>query len=330
LKEKSLSAQVIGGNEGMDSMKEATRDRYGQTLARLASVDRNIVALDCDLGRSTRSYDIAAIDEKRFVEMGIAEQDMISTAAGMAKMGKTVFANSFAVFITGRAFDQVRQQIALPSSNVKICGSSAGLTIGADGSTHQSLLDVALMRLLPNMTVLVPADGDQTEQAVRAACKFHGPVYLRLSRYETPNFLGADLPFQIGKAQELRPGKEIILASCGPVLFNVLSAADLLKRRGLEVGIVNFHTIKPFDRELVARIAMDSRFIVSVEEHSVYGGLGSTLAECLAELPATATRTTLKRIGVQDCFGESGSADELLEKHGLDAEGIARFVCTLL
>jgi transketolase len=314
----------------MEEKKEATRDRYGKTLATLAAMDRNIVAMDCDLGRSTRSYDIAAVDEQRFIEMGIAEQDMISTAAGMAKMGKTVFANTFAVFITGRAFDQIRQQVALPRANVKVCGSSAGLTIGADGSTHQALLDVALMRVLPNMTVLVPADGNQAEQATRAAYEHQGPVYLRLSRYETPNFLASDLPFQIGRAQELRRGKEIVLVSCGPVLFNVIAAAQLLQSRGKEVGIVNFHTIKPFDRELVTSLATNYRFIVSVEEQSVYGGLGSALAECLAELPAVQSRAVLRRIGVQDCFGESGTADELLKKHGLDADGIAKFIDALL
>jgi transketolase len=314
----------------MELKKEATRDRYGKTLSALAAQDRNIVAMDCDLGRSTRSYDLAAVDEKRFIEMGIAEQDMISTAAGMAMMGKVVFVNSFAVFITGRAFDQVRQQVALPGSNVKVCGSSAGLTIGADGSTHQALLDVALMRVLPNMMVLVPADGNQTEQAVRAAYKHAGPVYLRLSRYETPNFVATDVPFLIGQAQVLKQGREVVLASCGPVLFNALAAADLLKRKGLEVGIVNFHTLKPFDREQVARLAADYRFIVSIEEHSVFGGLGSALAECLAELPTGGSRAALRRLGVQDCFGESGSADELLKKHGLDAEGIAGFVSALL
>jgi transketolase len=309
--------------------KEATRDRYGKTLAKLAALDRNIVAMDCDLGRSTRSYDIAAVDKQRFIEMGIAEQDMISTAAGMAKMGKVVFVNSFAVFITGRAFDQVRQQVALPRSNVKICGSSAGLTIGADGSTHQALVDVALMRVLPNMTVLVPADGNQTEQAVTAAYTHQGPVYLRLSRYETTNFLPVDLQFQIGKAQVIRQGGEIVIASCGPIMFNVLAAADLLRGKGLEVGVVNFHTLKPFDRELVASLAADYRFIVSVEEHSIFGGLGSALAECLAELPSAPSRAVLRRIGVQDTFGESGEADELLKKYGLDAESIAGVVAGL-
>jgi transketolase len=186
------------------------------------------------------------------------------------------------------------------------------------------------MRVLPNMTVLVPADGNQAEQATRAAYEHQGPVYLRLSRYETPNFLASDLPFQIGRAQELRRGKEIVLVSCGPVLFNVIAAAQLLQSRGKEVGIVNFHTIKPFDRELVTSLATNYRFIVSVEEQSVYGGLGSALAECLAELPAVQSRAVLRRIGVQDCFGESGTADELLKKHGLDADGIAKFIDALL
>lgn len=183
------------------------------------------------------------------------------------------------------------------------------------------------MRVLPNMTVLVPADGNQTEQAVTSAYRHQGPVYLRLSRYETPNFTAPDLPFKIGQAQELRRGRQIVLVSCGPVLFNVMAAADLLRSRGLEVGVVNFHTLKPLDREQVARLAAEYQYMVSVEEHSVYGGLGSTLSECLAELPGS--RAVLRRLGVQDCFGESGSADELLKKHGLDAEGIAGFVQAL-
>jgi transketolase len=182
----------------------ATRDAYGDALAELARADRNVVALDCDLGRSTRSYRVAEVDPGRFVEMGIAEQDMISTAAGLSRMGKVVFVNSFAVFVTGHAFDQIRQQVALPKSNVKICGSSAGVTQGRDGATHQSIVDIALMRALPNMTVIVPADGRQTRQAVRSAYELRGPVYLRLSRFGTGDSLPGDLDFELGRAQTLR------------------------------------------------------------------------------------------------------------------------------
>jgi transketolase len=310
-------------------VKEGTRDRYGKALARLAEKDRNVVALDCDLGRSTRSFDISAVDPERFFEMGIAEQDMISTAAGMATMGKIVFANSFAVFITGHAFDQIRQQIALPRSNVKLCGSSAGITIGADGSTHQAILDVALMRALPGMTVMVPADGNQAERVVQAAYEHDGPVYIRLSRYETENFLPLDVPFRLGEAQILRQGRGVALASYGPVLQNVLLAAELLEKRGMGVGVVNFHTLKPIDRDTIHALATQYGHIVSVEEHSIYGGLGSALGERLAEYSCPGPKAVLHRIGLQDSFGESGSADELLRKHGMDPDGIVDSVLAL-
>jgi transketolase len=309
--------------------KEATRDRYGKVLAEIARKDRNVVAMDCDLGRSTRSFNITDADPERFIEMGIAEQDMISTAAGMARMGKIVFVNSFAIFITGRAFDQIRQQISLPKSNVKICGSSAGLTEGPDGATHQSVLDAALMRVLPYMTVIVPADGNQTEKAVLAAYAHQGPVYLRLSRYETENFIPEDANFEIGKAYPIQEGQDIVLASCGPVLYNVIAASKKLAQQGISVGIVNFHTIKPFDREAVQRLARKYTYIVSVEEHSIFGGLGSALAECLAEDRGAGEKASLVRLGVQDRFGESGVADELLQKHGLDPQSIADAVLKL-
>lgn len=309
-----------------NQQKEATRDRYGEVLKEIAKKDRNVVALDCDLGRSTRAFRITEVDPERFIEMGIAEQDMISTAAGMAKMGKIVFANSFAVFITGRSFDQIRQQIALPKSNVKICGSSAGLTQGPDGATHQSMLDVALMRILPYMTVIVPADGNQTEKAVLAAYTHQGPVYLRLSRYVTENFIPEDADFGIGNAYIMQEGKDVVLASCGPVLKNVILASEILAKQGISAGIVNFHTIKPFDRDTVQRLAEDYTYIVSVEEQSIFGGLGTAIAECLAEDTRRGEKASLVRLGVQDMFGESGTADELLQKHGLDPEGIATAV----
>lgn len=304
---------------------ESTRDAYGAALVDLAKRDRRIVALECDLGRSTRSHRITEVDPSRFIEMGIAEQDMISTAAGMAGMGKIPFVNSFAVFITGRAFDQIRQQVALPRFNVKICGSSAGLTQGADGATHQSVLDVGLMRLLPHMTVVVPADGPQTRAATEAIYRLDGPAYLRLSRHETGDFLPTGLPFTLGKAITIREGGEIAIASCGPVMKNVLEAAAILEQQGIRPSLVNFHTIKPIDVEAVVAMATQHRSIVAVEEHSVFGGLGSAIAEVLAE-NAAARDTKLVRLGVNDAFGESGSADELLRLHGLHAEGIAESV----
>jgi transketolase len=290
---------------------------------RLAREHQDVVALDCDLGRSTRAHRITEVDAARFFDMGIAEQDMLSTAAGMARMGKTVFVNSFAVFVTGRAFDQIRQQVALPRANVKVCGSSAGITQGADGATHQSVLDVALMRCLPNMTVIVPADARQAEQAVAAVHALKGPAYLRLSRYPTPDFVPDASEFRIGKAQRLREGEGVCFCGCGPVLVNVLAAAEALAREGVRAGIVNFHTLKPLDTEAVAALAARYRLLVSVEECSVYGGLGSALAEALAE---GGGGPRLLRLGVADAFGESGSAEELLARHGLDAAGIAAAV----
>ncbi len=306
---------------------EATRDGFGKALLELVRENRQVVALDCDLGRSTRSFRVTEADPARFIEMGIAEQDMVSTAAGLAAVGKIPFCNSFAVFVTGRAFDQIRQQVSLPNANVKICGSSAGLTQGPDGATHQAVLDVALMRSLPNMTVLVPADSRQAEAATRAACAHRGPVYLRLSRHETGDFLPPDLGFELGRLQVLREGTGTLLIGCGPVMRNVLEAVRSLSERGLDPGVVNAHTLKPFDGTTFARLARRYRTVVTVEEHSVLGGLGTAAAEVLAELDGPSPR--LVRLGVADTYGESATADELLAKHGLDAAAIAARVLAI-
>jgi transketolase len=302
--------------------KTATRDGYGKALLELAQADRNVVALEADLGRSTRSFRITEADPARFFEMGIAEQDMVSTAAGMASLGKVPFVNSFAVFVTGRGFDQIRQQVALPNANVKIGGSSAGITQGPDGATQQSIVDAGLMRSLPNMTVIVPADSRQAEAATLAAGQYRGPVYLRLSRYETGDFLPENLAFEVGKLQVLREGEGILLASCGPVLRNVLAAADKVAAHGIKPGIVNIHTLKPFDRDTFLALARRYRIVLTIEEHSIIGGLGTAVAEVLAELEKPGPR--LVRLGLPDVFGESGTADELLAKHGLDPDGISR------
>jgi len=307
-----------------DIKLEGTRDRYGETLIKLAEKDKNVVSMDCDLGRSTRAYRITEVDKSRFFEMGIAEQDMISTAAGMAKMGKIVFANSFAIFITGRAYDQVRQQVALPKLNVKICGSSGGLTQGPDGATHQSVLDYGIMRLLPNMTVFNPSDGDQTEQVVNAAYEIDGPVYIRLSRYMTGKNIPAEIPFAVGKGQVLKEGKKVLLCGSGPIMKDVNKAGELLADQGVEAGIANFHTLKPFDEELIADLMGRYELIVTVEEHSIFGGLGTAVAESMAK--AGVRNSRLFTLGVCDTFGESGTAEELLCKHGINAEGIAKSV----
>jgi len=299
----------------------ATRDAYGQTLMELSADDDRIFALDCDLGRSTRSFSITQSRKDRFLDLGISEQDMISTAAGMASMGNTVFVNSFAVFLTGRAYDQIRQQVSLPGSNVKICGSSAGLTQGPDGATHQSVTDINLMRGLPNMTVLVPADAEQTRQIIRFAAGYQGPVYIRLSRYETPALVPDSLEFRPGEIQEILPGKGLSILVNGPVLHHVLEAARILKDEGTDVAVYNCPSVKPLNPEGVLEIAAKSDRMFTVEEHSIYGGLGSAVAEILA---GDGPGCPLVRHGLPDCFGESGEAAELLERFGLDTRGILR------
>ena len=300
---------------------KGTRDGYGEALLELGAENPRVVVVDADLFRSTRTDRFAQAFPERFFEIGIAEQDMVSTAVGLALGGMIPFANSFAVFLTGRAFDQTRQQIALPAANVKLAGSSAGITQGPDGATHQSVLDAALMRSLPNMCVVVPSDAEEARLATRAAAQREGPVYLRLSRYETRVWRPPGAPFEIGKAEVRREGGDVTLAACGVILGRALEAAELLAAEGIAAEVLNVHTLKPLDAEAVLRSCEKTGAVVTVEEHSVIGGLGSAVAELLAE--RASKRIPLRRIGVQDTFGESGLADELLEKHGLTAESIA-------
>jgi len=299
----------------------ATRDGYGEALLALGSEDPRIAVVEADLFRSTRTSAFAEAFPDRFFEIGIAEQDMVSTAVGLALGGMIPFANSFAVFLTGRAFDQIRQQIALPAANVKLAGSSAGITQGPDGATHQSVLDVSLMRSLPSMWVVVPSDPEEAALAVRAAAQRDGPVYLRLSRYETPVWREADTHFEIGKAEVRRVGADVTLAASGVILGRVLAAAETLAHQGVSAEVLNLHTIKPLDTEAVLASCEKTGRVVTVEEHSTIGGLGSAVAELLSE--RASKHIPLRRLGVADAFGESGLADELLAKHGLTEESIA-------
>ena len=309
----------------MENKLRATRDALGTALIELAEKDGNIFAFDCDLGRSTRSFSITESDRKRFIEMGIAEQDMVSTAAGLASTGKTVFVNTFAVFLTGRAYDQIRQQVALPKNNVKICGSSAGLTQGADGATHQSVTDINLMRGLPNMQVFVPADFRQAEEIVKWAAGIEGPVYIRLSRYDTPDLVPAELGFTPGKLQKISSGKGSAILVSGPLLHHCRKAVSLLSEKGINTALYNCPSIKPLDRADIEALASEYDSIFTVEEHSIIGGLGSAVAEILASIK-TGKHAVLHRLGMEDCFGESASAEELLAKYGLDSSGIAERV----
>jgi len=297
-----------------------TRYAYGEALVEVGKAHPEVVVIDADLYTSTRTVLFRDAFPERFIDIGIAEMDMASTAAGMAASGLVPYANSFAMFITAHCYDQVRTQICYPKLHVILAGSSAGLTQGPDGASHQSLEDMALMRALPNMTVLVPAEGVETEAITKAAATLPGPVYLRLGRYPVPDLFDATYRFELGKARVLRQGNDVALVACGHMVNAALQAAELLSGRGVSAEVVNMATIKPFDVPFVADLAGRMPLVVTVEEHSIIGGLGSAVAEVMAE---TAGRARLVRLGTLDVFGESANADELLAKHGLTGPQIA-------
>jgi transketolase len=308
----------------MGAMTE-TRMAYGEALLELGRQRSDVVALDADLYKSTRTVMFRDAFPKRFIDIGISEADMVSTAAGMAATGLIPYCNSFAIFLTGICYVPIRTQIAYPRLNVKLVGSSAGLTQGPDGASHQSLEDVSLMRGMPNMTVVVPADDIETRQATAALADWPGPVYMRLGRYPVPRLFDEGYHFAIGKAVTLRetPGAEVALFAAGHIVWKALEAAELLARDGIASRVVNTSTIKPLDELAVRRAVEGVALAVTAEEHSIIGGLGSAVAEVLS---ATTGNPPLLRLGVRDCFGESGLADELLEKHGLQPDGICRSV----
>ncbi len=297
-----------------------TRDAYGEALVEVGRVHSEVVVLDADLYKSTRTVLFRDAYPDRFFDLGIAEMDMVSTGAGMAASGLVPYCNSFAIFLTAHCYDQIRIQIAYPKLHVVLAGSSAGLTQGPDGASHQSLEDVALMRALPNMTVLVPADGVEAAAMTMAAAELEGPVYIRLGRYPVPDIFDSSYAFELGRATWLRHGKDVTLVACGHMVNVALQAAELLAERQMEAGVINMSTIKPLDRPAIAQAARDTPLVVTVEEHSIIGGLGSAVAEVMAEEGCGAR---LIRLGTRDVFGESGTADELLEKHGLTAPSIA-------
>jgi transketolase len=297
----------------------ATRDAYGEALAELGAVNENIVVLEADLSKSTKTSDFKKVYPERFFNMGIAEQNMIGTAAGFAAAGKTPFASTFAVFAAGRAYDQIRNSIAYPNLNVKIAATHAGLTVGEDGGSHQMLEDIALMRALPNMTVIVPADGIETKQVIKAAAELEGPVYIRLGHPKVPVLLGDDYKFEVGKGVVLKEGTDVTLIGTGIMVSKAMEAAELLAAEGISAAVVNISTIKPLDAELIIAQAQKTGAVVTCEEHTICGGLGSAVAEVLVEN----CPVPMARVGVEDKFGESGLPDELLEKYGLSASNIA-------
>ena len=296
----------------------STRDAYGETLLRLGRANRDIVVLDSDLSASTRTQLFAQEFPDRFFNFGVAEANMVATAAGLAASGKIPFASSFAIFETGRAWEQIRQSVCYPRMNVKLVASHGGITVGEDGGSHISIEDVALMRILPHMTVIVPADAYETASAVEAAAAYEGPVFIRLSREKFPVCLGESCRFEIGKAPRLREGHDLSIVSAGLMVSRSLEASEILSKEGIQARVINCSTIKPQDEEEILAAARETGAILSVEEHSIIGGLGSAVAELLMEEQPV----PMARIGIRDRFGVSGKPAQLLERFGLTPEAI--------
>jgi transketolase len=297
----------------------ATRDAYGETLVKLGAQNKDIVVLDADLSGSTKTAVFAKKFPERFFNMGIAEANMVGTAAGLAAAGKIPFVSTFAIFAAGRAWEQIRQSVAYPKANVKIVPTHGGITVGEDGGSHQSVEDIAIMRAIPNMTVIVPADAVETRKAIRAVAEYKGPVYVRLGRNKVPAIFPEDFYFEIGRGCEVAPGADMTFVTTGIMTGQALKASELLNKEGISARVVHIGTIKPLDREIILKAAEETGAIVTAEEHSIIGGLGGAVAELLSEeLP-----TPLKRVGVHDRFGTSGKAEELLKYFLLTPEDLA-------
>lgn len=307
-------------------MNKATREAYGNALVELIDLNEDVVVLDADLAHATKTLEFSQKCPERFFNMGIAEADMIGTAAGLAVCGKIPFASTFSVFATGRAFDQIRNTVCYPNLNVKIVGTHAGITVGPDGGTHQAIEDIAIMRALPNMSIVVPSDDVEARAAVLAATKLQGPMYLRMARVPSPTYHKEDYVFQFGKGEVVKEGRDATIIATGIMVPKALEAAEILKKEGVDVQVVNIHTIKPLDEELIIECAKKTGRIVTVEEANVLGGLGSAVCEILADQYPV----PVKRIGVKDVFGKSGDPTLLLEEYGLTKEHIVEEVKSLL
>ena len=302
-----------------DVKKIATRESYGNALTELAKEYPNLVVLDADLAAATKTSIFKKEYPERHIDCGIAECNMVGIAAGLAATGKIPFVSSFAMFVAGRAFEQVRNSVGYPKLNVKIGATHAGISVGEDGATHQCCEDIALMRAIPGMVVINPSDDVEAKAAVRAAVEYKGPVYLRFGRLAVPVINDKpDYKFELGKGVVLREGKDVTLIATGLEVSETLDAAEKLAADGIDAKVINIHTIKPLDEELVVEAAKETGRVVTIEEHSVIGGLGSAVCDCLcAKAP-----TKVLKIGINDTYGESGPAVELIKKYGLDSEGI--------
>jgi transketolase len=309
--------------------KIATRVAYGKSLVELAKSNQDIVVLDADLSSSTQTKFFAKEFPERFFNMGIAEANMVSTAAGLAKAGKIPFVSSFAMFATGRAWEQVRNSVAHNHANVKICATHAGLTVGEDGASHQIIEDIALMKSIPGMVVIVPADAKETEKVMQAATAYNGPVYVRLGRSALPVLFDDKYNFQIGKANVIEKGEDLSIMACGIMVSAAVEAAKILKEKhNKSIEIINIASIKPLDTETIVNSALKTRNIIVAEEHNIWGGLGDSIASALLE--NCSEKLKFKRLGVNDSFGQSGKAEDLLIHYGLTAENLVKLSLEML
>ena len=306
-------------------MNLATREAYGNTLVELKDKE-NVVVLDADLGHATKSWNFKKICPERYFNMGIAEADMIATAAGLSTCGKIPFVSTFSVFATGRAFDQIRNSVCYPNLNVKIVGTHAGISVGPDGGTHQSIEDIALMRSLPNMSIICPSDDVEARASVLAATEIKGPIYLRMGRGATPTYHGENYHFKFGKGEIIEDGEDVTIIATGMMVVRAIEAMKQLKLEGINSRVVNMHTIKPLDEKLVIDSAKKTGKIVTVEEASIYGGLGSAVSEVVTEYYPV----IVKKIGVKDKFGKSGDPDKLFEEYELTMQNIISTVKSIL
>ena len=299
--------------------KMATREAYGKALVELAKNNKDVVVLDADLSKSTKTAEFQKVAPERFFDMGIAEANMMGVAAGMSTCGKIPFVSSFAMFAAGRAFEQIRNSICYPKLNVKICATHAGLTVGEDGATHQAVEDLSLMRSIPNMTVINPSDDVETIAAINAVANMQGPCYVRLGRMavDTVN-ANADYKFEIGKGIQLSDGDDVTIIATGIMVQAALEAKDILKKEGINARVINIHTLKPIDKEIILKAAKETGVIVTAEEHSIIGGLGSAVSEVVCEEIPVA----VLKVGINDVFGESGKPADLLKAYGLTANDI--------
>ena len=306
----------------MKEEKIATRQSFGEALEKLGETNKNVVVLDADLAKSTKTSLFAKKFPDRFIDVGISEQNMIGIAAGLSTFGKVPYVSTFAAFATGRAYDQIRNSVCYPKLNVKICATHSGITVGEDGATHQMIEDISLMRTLPNMTVLSTSDDTQTKWAVEEISKINGPVFLRLARLATPIIYDENQKFEIGKMIQIGEGTDASIFATGVTVAEAIKAKEELEKQGINIRVIDVHTIKPIDEEMIIKCAKETKKLISVEDHNIIGGLGSSICEVLCEK----CPTNLTRLGIKDTFGKSGKAEELMKYFGIDKDSIIEAV----